>query len=87
MRLYQRGIRAVKNLLRMYNQSEKYLMQNKVKMRLRRGRILFAFLARKANCHPERREVYPKTQSQTRDLRVGAFYLLSFGKGEKRVQS
>ena len=43
-------------------------------------------------CHPERREVYPKTQSQTRDLRVGAFYLLSFGKGgeesaELRVDS
>ena len=78
---------------KLYNQSEKYLMQNGVKMRSRkRARFCLPFSQGRLICHPERREVYPKTQSQTRDLRVGAFYLLSFGKGgeesaELRVQS
>ena len=38
------------------------------------------------DCHPERQRAIPKMQSRTRDLRVGAFYLLNFGKGEKSAE-
>jgi hypothetical protein len=41
---------------------------------------------RRLNCHPETADFSRRLKSSLRDLRVGAFYLLDFGKGEKSAE-